>query len=645
MKNLLTGLLLMCFVPLMSQKSTTWLRDANIGAFFHYGVYSAIEGTYVGKSLTGVEYTAENPFVCQYGTEWILHQAGIPVEKYKTYSPAFTAADLDMDQWMVLAKQAGAKYVVLTAKHHEGFLLYPSSLPDVWDTRSSGANGRDIVGEFVDAAKRHDLYVGIYFSQNLDWVTPGGLGQIPELGYQPHTYKQQQAYVTQTCQQLNELMDRYGASIDLFWWDIPSANERVEFSDAFMKTVTEHPNYKKTALHNDRMSFYPGDYETLESNYAEPKTSFFERCNSITPSWGHSSTLKSYSLIYNIDEMLRTLSFGGNHLLNLPPMGNGDFAEDVKVAVHELDNYIQRNKESFEYREACGLTMGQDFGRITRNGNTLYLHILFPKEAIELAGFKGNIQSARVLGGQDIAFTETGRGFLFPSQNQFDVIEVVFDNIEINDYKTLIGAEPFKLTGYSGKSANYFFLDKMNDSFDGPCARLVTPITWNVNVEEDGLYEFLLNYSSARSGQVSIKINNETHLCNFAKTRGDFYFEQHPVGQVHLEKGTYTFEIAEPSEDMNLLFYALSLQQIATSVEDNQLLKAHHYVQDGILHIQQPGQFGYKLYDKNGVLIANQPQAMSGASIDLSAYAGDVLILQINAQHAADSYTKRISIK
>ena len=645
MRKFFEGCFLMCFCSGMAQDKTAWLRDANIGVFFHYGIYSAIEGTYVGKSLKGVEYTEENPFVCQYGAEWILDQAGIPIENYKAYSSAFTASDLDMDQWMVLAKKAGAKYVVITAKHHEGFLLFPSSLPNVWDTGSSGANGRDIVGEFVDAAKRHDLYVGIYFSQNLDWVTPGGMGQIPELGNATYTYEQQKAYVAQTGQLLYEMMDRYGSSIDLFWWDAPYVNFHPEFSDTYMKIVTEHPNYNKEAIHNDRMTFYTGDYETLEAKYDEPNSSFFERCNSICPSWGYSSTLKSYSLIYNIDEMLRTLSFGGNHLLNLPPMANGAFSDDVLTAVDELDDYIQRNKESLVRREACGLTMGQDFGRITRDDNTLYLHVLFPKEAIELVGFEGNILSARVLGGSSLTYSETANGFLFPAQNQFDVIEVVFDHIEIDESKTLTGSETLKLTGYSGKSANYFFLDKFNDTFEGPCGRLVTPITWNVRVEEDGLYDCLLNYSSSHPGQVSIKINDKERLCSFAKTYDDFYFEERLVDQIYLEKGTYTFEISEPSEDMNILFYALSLEKILTSVDANALPKAHHYVRDGILYIQQPDAFGYTLYSKDGMLIVKHTQASLTATVDLRDYAGEVLILQVNATTTENSYTQCISIK
>ncbi|MBC7784766.1 MAG: alpha-L-fucosidase, partial [Burkholderiales bacterium] len=112
-----------------------WFREARFGMFIHWGVYSVPAGFWQGKPV---------------GAEWIMHQGKIPVADYKAFAADFTASKYDPKAWAALAKEAGMKYVVITAKHHEGFTLYDSAFSDWNSVKSSGAK-RDLLTPLAEA--------------------------------------------------------------------------------------------------------------------------------------------------------------------------------------------------------------------------------------------------------------------------------------------------------------------------------------------------------------------------------------------------------------------------------------------------------------------------------------------------------------
>ena len=123
----------------------TWFTDARLGIFIHWGIYSEGKGS----------------------ESWAFHEGQMPYEEYMAQAKTFTAANYHPEQWAALFKAAGARYAVLTSKHHDGFAL--------WDTKQSRLNaqdgspaGRDLVGPFCEAMRREGLKVGLYFS-HLDW--------------------------------------------------------------------------------------------------------------------------------------------------------------------------------------------------------------------------------------------------------------------------------------------------------------------------------------------------------------------------------------------------------------------------------------------------------------------------------------------
>ncbi len=632
MKRIALFILSLCSIlSSYSNDRLSWFKEAKIGAFFHYGVYSSLEGKYIGTNIHEETYTEDNPFVCEWGAEWILNQAKIPRSIYKTYSSKFTASELDMDEWMKVAKKFGARYVVLTAKHHEGFLMYPSTLSD-WCTTNSAANGRDIVGEFVEAANKHGFRIGIYFSQNVDWVNEGGLGKVPELKDGEYSYLEQKKYIDETSKVLSEIMDRYGDSVDLFWWDIPSASKNKEFSDILMNTLKEHPKYRDEIIHNDRMSYYEGDYVTLEESFSHAPTSYFERCKSVTFSWGYSSKMKVFSKLEILNDLVRTLNFGGNSLINLPPKENGKFQEDLYEVSEEISDYIIKNKEGIYNTEYTGIIMNQDFGRVTRSGNTLYLHYWHPKEKIELVGYNGNILSSSVLGGGSVDYKKTPSGYLFDTVNKYDVIKVEFDNIETIEGKTGTLEEDITLKAFAAISSNYLFFDhSMNDTRTGPCCRLKSTVKWFVNSDKTAKYKLFIRSGAYHDGNLSLKVNGKESNYTIKKTTGDFNFVESEVCEIELNSGENTIELREIGSQLNIMFHDLRLEQIEVpaGIESSNKDKVKHYTENGLLYINNSEPFHYIIINQSGVIIQQGFSHSKETSIDLSGFENELMLVKI----------------
>jgi alpha-L-fucosidase len=144
--------------PAQRDARLAWWRDAKFGLFIHWGIYSVPAGKYGERSTYG---------------EWIFENAKIPVAEYRAFARRFNPVNFDAAAWARVAKQAGMRYVVITAKHHEGFALYPSDVSD-WDIAEATPYGKDLLGPLTDAVRAEGLRMGFYYSQAQDWMHPGG---------------------------------------------------------------------------------------------------------------------------------------------------------------------------------------------------------------------------------------------------------------------------------------------------------------------------------------------------------------------------------------------------------------------------------------------------------------------------------------
>ncbi len=343
---------------------TQWFREARFGMFIHWGVYAVPAGEWEGQTIRGIG-------------EWIMRFRKIPVEKYKSYAPEFTAAKYDPELWAGLAERAGMKYVVITSKHHDGFALYDSAVSD-WDVMASGAK-RDLLAPLASAVRGHGLKFGLYYSQSQDWIHPGGAtsGTIGNI-WDPAQKGDYDAYLKNIAlPQAREIIDRYNPAI--IWWDTPQqmTPERV---DPFAALLAEHPQI----ISNNRLGDgFKGDTSTPEQHI--PPRGFpgemFEVCMTMNDTWGYKKNDRNWKSTQRLIQMISDIaSKGGNLLLNIGPRADGSIPQESIDRLEGIARWMDVNSEAIHATEASPFPRRLPWGRITQksgaNGaTTLYLHI------------------------------------------------------------------------------------------------------------------------------------------------------------------------------------------------------------------------------------------------------------------------------
>lgn len=189
-----------------SHPDMTWWRDARFGMFIHWGLYAMLGGEWNGRQQSG-------------SSEWIMCRKQIPVREYEKLASRFNPVDFDADGIAGLARDTGMKYLVITAKHHEGFAMFRS--------KASGYNvvdatpfGRDIIGELADACAKKGLRFGVYYSQALDWHHPDAAGNDWDFPDENQKVFQRFLY-EKVYPQVDELLSNYGEICKL-WFDTPA---------------------------------------------------------------------------------------------------------------------------------------------------------------------------------------------------------------------------------------------------------------------------------------------------------------------------------------------------------------------------------------------------------------------------------------
>src|SRR5688500_12826612 len=137
-----------------------WWREARFGMFIHCGVYAVPAGMYKGQKVNRIG-------------EWIMNRGKIPVAEYKQFAAAFNPVKYDADAWVRMARDAGMKYIVITAKHHDGFALFDSKA-STWDITDATPYKKDLLKPLAEACRKYGIKLGFYYSQAQDWTNPGG---------------------------------------------------------------------------------------------------------------------------------------------------------------------------------------------------------------------------------------------------------------------------------------------------------------------------------------------------------------------------------------------------------------------------------------------------------------------------------------
>lgn len=378
-----------------------WFGEARFGLFIHWGVYSALAGSWKGQPLTA---------------EWIMNRGKIPVADYKAEAKNFTAAKYDPQAWAQLAQDAGVKYVVITAKHHEGFTLYDSAYSDWNAVKSSGAH-RDLLQPLADALRGRGIKFGAYYSQAQDWVNPGGSKGMVQ-PWDPAQNGNFDDYLKNvSLPQVHEILDRYHP--DILWFDT-EYQMTPERARPFFDLATSYPGL----LINSRLGGgVLGDFRTSEQRI--PASAMLGRqlevCMTINNSWGYNANdtkwKSSQQLIRNLSDIA---SKSGNYLLDVGPTGQGAIPQPEIDRLLAIGRWLKVNGEAIYATRGGPFTQPLDWGRTTQkawpgSGSTLYLHVWnWPADGkIPLPGIMQPPRSGRLLAsGAKVTWTMTPTGLV-----------------------------------------------------------------------------------------------------------------------------------------------------------------------------------------------------------------------------------------
>lgn len=368
-------------------KRMTWFRDARYGMFIHWGLYSVPAGSHENKKPAGDGYA-----------EWLQNDAQISGESYADYTKGFNPEKFDADTWVRLAHDAGAKYIVFTAKHHEGYAMFQTKASS-FNLLDTTPFKRDPVKELAEAARKYGLKLGLYYSQNLDWHHPGGGGG----GWDPKHSGDPDKYVDSiVIPQLRELLTNYG-DIAMIWWDIPGGAIDKKRAERILKVVHElAPN---VVMNNRLGGGFPGDTETPEQII--PVTGFpgrdWEACMTINNTWGYSETDRNYkSATILLRNLIDIASKGGNYLINVGPDAKGIIPEPQVERLREVGKWLKVNGDAIYGTQASPLPKPPSWGRITQKEDRLFLNIFYwPKDGKLVLPIRNIVKGARLLAAPD----------------------------------------------------------------------------------------------------------------------------------------------------------------------------------------------------------------------------------------------------
>jgi alpha-L-fucosidase len=358
--------------PPNHEKRIQWWREAKFGMFVHWGLYSVL-----GRH------------------EWAMEQEGISVAEYQQLAQQFKPKPNAARDWAKLAKQAGMKYIVMTTKHHEGFCQFDTKLTDYCAPKQGP--GRDLVKEFVEAARAEGLRFGFYYSL-MDWHHPDGARCATD-------EVARQRFVDYIHGQIRELLTNYG-KVDILWYDVnwpltPQGWESQKMNDMIFQLQPD-------ILVNNRNGL-AGDFGTPEQVVrAEKGNRDWESCMTMNDSWGYHKADDNWKTPKAVVRNLVTCARdGGNYLLNIGPKADGSIPEESVRILTGVGKWTARYGDTVYGMPRCAVKKSA-FANFSRKGNTLYMHVHFwPGSTVSLGNLTTKVKSARLLpDGKNVEFKQ-----------------------------------------------------------------------------------------------------------------------------------------------------------------------------------------------------------------------------------------------
>ena len=332
--------------------------DRRVGMFVHWGIYSV-----AGRHSQ---------------TQW---RYGMARADYEKFAERFTAEKFNADEFVDVAKSAGAEYIVFTSKHHDGFCMWDTATTSYKVTNTPA--GRDVIAELAEACRRRGMKLGFYYS-NPDWHHPNAYNpkSTHQAPLQPGDRPDMDKYEQYVKAQVTELLTKYG-EIVCFFWDIPTRISRPEM-DALVRKL------QPGIMINDRgwENRATCDYSTPERDWKwdSPSGKHIEACDSVGEvSWGYRSNEDYRTLGYLTRRMDMFLAAGGNFLLNVGPKADGTIPEESRKLMAGVGDWRKRVGDAFKNVEIAKDVLSESSRMLaTRRGNSLFIH--FP-DGMNSTGF------------------------------------------------------------------------------------------------------------------------------------------------------------------------------------------------------------------------------------------------------------------
>ena len=529
-----------------------WWREARFGLFIHWGVYAVPAGTHKGEQIENIG-------------EWIMHYGKIPVAEYQQYAKQFNPVKYDPEAWVRMAKDAGMKYIVITAKHHDGFALFDTAASD-WNIVEATPYGKDVLKPLAEAARNHGVKLGFYYSQAQDWVHPGGATW--EGRWDPAQKGSMDDYLRNVAvPQVRELFTNYG-EVSILWWDTPidMTPERAAMFDGLV-------DLQPGIIVNNRLLYgHDGDLRTPEQNVPPTGLDYdWEACMTMNTTWGY----KSYDDDWKSSEQLiRNLvdaaSKGGNYLLNVGPMANGEIPQASIERLKDVGEWMRVNSSSI-YGTTASPFIRLTWGRATKkeypNATDLYLHVFdWPEDGLlRVDGLRSEVSGAYFMADfqQQIQIDKTQAGVvlllpdkpldevdtvivlkvtgkldverILPSQDEDGVLVLAMDDTHIHN------------PGYGGRlelkqdGNSAFYLDGWTD--------FQSRVDWLVRIDKPGTFDVYAEIAAEEHTGFLLMANDEEKPLSAEPTGGLQTFQSQHIGQLTLPEGESAIGI-HPQESL-----------------------------------------------------------------------------------------------
>ncbi|MBV9988596.1 MAG: alpha-L-fucosidase [Chitinophagaceae bacterium] len=567
---------------LTHEQRIRWWRDAKFGMFIHWGVYSLPGGEWKGKKVSGY-------------AEHLMRKEKIPRPEYLQLAHQFNPVRFNAEEWVKNAKAAGMNYLIITAKHHDGFAMYDSKVSD-YNIVQQTAWKHDPMADLAAACKKYGLKFGFYYSHAFDWEHPDAPGN--DWDYQnpggdlnlhggrnwydlhPELLVKAQRYVNEKAiPQIKELLTKYHP--DILWFDTPQKlplSENIRILQAIRETDTN-------VVVNGRLVRGPnnlmmGDYKNTGDRPAEfaPVTGDWEAIPTTNESYGYSKYDSSHKSVgFFVQLLAKAASRGGNLLMNIGPKGDGTFdVKDITI-LKGIGAWVDRNRESIFLTKPSPLPL-QSWGVTTMHDQRIYLHVFnWPADGrLMIGGLKTPIKNAWLLtdkmkkslpvhAANDLAILSVPHA---APDTADAVIVLEFQGTAKADSTMVIANNTStRLLGFDadlhgggfgfgdGKAASYFVENWKSKQ---------QSVSWKFRVAEPGTFKLVLKYvaSPETEGEAVIKIGEKVFSERIRATERSNAMISRELGTVQLDKGVTTIEILPVEITKAELMKLLELQLI-----------------------------------------------------------------------------------